>query len=156
MIIRRAKLSDMDRINEMLFQICLIHHNDRPDLFKKGAKKYTDEQLEKIILDDNTPVLVAVDEDEEILGYSFCIFQQHANSNHLTDIKTLYIDDLCVDEIYRGRHIGKALYEASVAYAREHGCYNVTMNVWGRNEDALKFYEACGLKVQKIGMELIL
>lgn len=156
MIIRRAKLSDMDRINEMLFQICLIHHNDRSDLFKKGAKKYTDEQLEKIILDDNTPVLVAVDEDEEILGYSFCIFQQHANSNHLTDIKTLYIDDLCVDEIYRGRHIGKALYEASVAYAREHGCYNVTMNVWGRNEDALKFYEACGLKVQKIGMELIL
>ena len=74
----------------------------------------------------------------------------------MTDIKTIYIDDLCVDENLRGQHIGRALYDSVLAFAREQGCYNVTLNVWCCNEKAMKFYEACGLKPQKIGMEVIL
>ena len=105
-----------------------------------------------------TPVrfFVAVNDSQKVLGYAFCIFQQHLNDNILTDIKTLYIDDLCVDEQLRGQHIGKALYEAVLAFARESGCYNVTLNVWSLNEPAMKFYEKCGLKPQKVGMETIL
>ena len=74
----------------------------------------------------------------------------------MTDIKTLYIDDLCVDEVARGAHIGKALYEYVVNYAKKQGYYNVTLNVWADNINAVKFYEKIGLKVQKIGMENIL
>ena len=74
----------------------------------------------------------------------------------MTDIKTLYIDDLCVDESARGTHIGKALYESVLDYARKTGCYNVTLNVWAGNVGALKFYEKAGLEIQKIGMEKIL
>ena len=91
-----------------------------------------------------------------MLGYAFCIFQQHLNNNILTDIKTLYIDDLCVDETIRGQHIGSSLYQAVLAFAREQGCYNVTLNVWSCNTSAIKFYEAMGLKPQKVGMEVIL
>lgn len=156
MEIRRAKEQDMDGINSLLLQVCLVHHKGRPDLFKYGAKKYTDEQLKAIIHDDKRPILVAVNEKEDVLGYAFCIFQQHEHDNILTDIKTLYIDDLCVDESLRGQHIGKQLYEAVLAYAGENGCYNVTLNVWSLNEPAMKFYEACGLKPQKVGMETIL
>lgn len=156
MAIRRAEEKDMKRINELLFQVCLVHHNGRPDLFRYGARKYTDAQLREIIHDDSRPILVAVDEEDRVLGYAFCIFQQHTDSNMLTDIKTLYLDDLCVDEAIRGQHIGRALYEAVVAFAREHGCYNVTLNVWSCNESAMRFYEACGLKPQKVGMEKIL
>lgn len=156
MEIRRAKEQDMDGINSLLLQVCLVHHKGRPDLFKYGAKKYTDEQLKAIIHDDKRPILVTVNEKEDVLGYAFCIFQQHEHDNILTDIKTLYIDDLCVDETLRGQHIGKQLYEAVLAYAGENGCYNVTLNVWSLNEPAMKFYEACGLKPQKVGMETIL
>lgn len=156
MNIRRAKAQDMDGINKLLLQVCLVHHKGRPDLFKYGAKKYTDEELLAIILDDMRPIFVAVDEQENVLGYAFCIFQQHLNNNILTDIKTLYIDDLCVDENTRGKHIGKQLYDAVLFFAKENGCYNVTLNVWSLNEGAMKFYEACGLKPQKIGMETIL
>ena len=74
----------------------------------------------------------------------------------MTDIKTLYIDDLCVDEMRRGEHIGKMLYDFAVAFAKESGCYNLTLNVWSCNESAMRFYEKCGLKPQKVGMELIL
>ena len=156
MNIRRAKNTDMDGINNLLEQVLMVHHNGRPDLFKSGAKKYTDAELELIIADDRKPIFVAVDDKEQVLGYAFCLFQQHINNNILTDIKTLYIDDLCVDENLRGQHIGKQLYEYVLNFAREQGCYNVTLNVWVCNESARKFYEKCGLVPQKIGMEKIL
>ncbi len=156
MEIRRAREQDMEGINRLLKQVCLVHHKGRPDLFKYGAKKYTDDQLRAIIHDDSSPIFTALDEKGNVAGYAFCIFQQHLDSNILTDIKTLYIDDLCVDENLRGQHIGRSLYEAVLAFAQKQGCYNVTLNVWSLNEPAMKFYEACGLKPQKIGMEVIL
>jgi ribosomal protein S18 acetylase RimI-like enzyme len=156
MNIRRAELKDIPGINNLLRQVLMVHHNGRPDLFKAGAKKYTDEQLAELIQDDTKPIFVCVDELEEVLGYAFCVWQQHLNNEILTDVKTLYIDDLCVDETRRGQHIGKSLYEYVLAYAKEKNFYNVTLNVWSLNESAMKFYEACGLKTQKIGMEHIL
>ncbi len=156
MEIRRAEERDLEGINRLLMQVCLVHHKGRPDLFRYGAKKYTDEQLKEIIRDAQRPIFVAADENQNILGYAFCIFQQHKNDNILTDIKTLYIDDLCVEENQRGQHIGSSLYQAVYAFAKQNYCYNVTLNVWSLNESAIKFYEACGLKPQKIGMEVIL
>lgn len=156
MIIRRATKGDMEGINKLLYQVCRVHYLGRPDLFRDGAKKYDDAELEAIIEDDKRPVLVATDDENTLLGYAFCVFQKHEESKALTDIKTLYIDDLCVDEERRGQHIGTSLYEAVLEYAREHACYNVTLNVYSCNESAMKFYEACGLKPQKVGMEVIL
>ena len=156
MEIRRAKEQDMDGINKLLLQVCLVHHKGRPDLFKYGAKKYTDDQLKAIIRDDSRPIFTAVSEDGNVLGYAFCVFQQLIGDNILTDIKTLYIDDLCVDETLRGKHIGSQLYNYVLSYAKKAGCYNVTLNVWSCNESAMKFYQACGLKPQKVGMETIL
>ena len=96
------------------------------------------------------------EKDGMVSGYAFCIHQQHINDNNLTDIRTLYIDDLCVDEASRGMHVGRALYDHVVSYARENGYYNVTLNVWAGNDSAMRFYESVGLKVQKVGMEKIL
>lgn len=156
MTIRRANENDMAGINCLLKQVLTVHHNGRPDLFKAGAKKYTDEELREILHDDGKPIFVAVDAQEEVQGYAFCVFQQHIGDNILTDIKSLYIDDLCVDENRRGQHIGRQLYEYVLDFARRSGCYNVTLNVWACNESALRFYEKCGLKPQKVGMETIL
>ncbi len=156
MNIRRALPSDIPGINRLLRQVLMVHHDGRPDLFKANAKKYTDEQLAGLLIDDMRPVFVAVDENNHVLGYAFCIFEQHIGHNVLTDIKTLYIDDLCVDESVRGRRIGRSLYDYVLDFARQAGCYNLTLNVWACNEGAMKFYERCGLKPQKVGMEQIL
>ena len=156
MDIRRATESDMAGLNNLLNQVLMVHHKGRPDIFKANCKKYTDEELLGIIADDSRPIFVAADEDGAVMGYAFCVFQQHKDNNILTDIKTLYIDDLCVDENIRGRHIGRSLYDYVVDFAKNSGCYNVTLNVWSLNEGAMKFYEKCGLKPQKIGMEIIL
>jgi ribosomal protein S18 acetylase RimI-like enzyme len=154
-MIRYAREKDISKIMDLLSQVCLVHHNGRPDIFKIGTK-YAKEELKLMLNDEKRPILVSTDENDEVLGYCFCIYQQHYNNSILTDIKTLYIDDLCVDETFRGMSIGKELYNAAVNLARESGCYNLTLNVWSCNASALGFYEKMGLVPQKIGMELIL
>lgn len=155
MKIIRAEEKHMGGINKLLNQVLMVHHNGRPDLFKANVKKYTDDELKNILKDEKRPIFVGVNDKDEVLGYAFCVMQQHLNNNILTDIKTLYIDDLCVDEQIRGQHIGKQLYEYVLEYAKKEGCYNVTLNVWTCNEGAMKFYEKCGLVPQKIGMEVL-
>ena len=116
----------------------------------------TDAELERLLQDDSRPVFVAVDENDRVLGYVFCIFEQYVGDQLRTDVKTLYIDDLCVREDLRGRGVGRALFDFAAAFARENGCHNLTLNVWALNPGARAFYEKCGMKPQKIGMETIL
>ncbi len=154
-MVRKALEKDIPKIEDLLAQVCLVHHKGRPDIFNVG-RKYSSEELTVILKDESRPILVSVDENDEVMGYCFCIYQQHVNNSVLTDIKTLYIDDLCVDERLRGRHIGKELYEAAVKLAKDSGCYNLTLNVWCCNPSAMKFYESQGLVPQKISMERLL
>ena len=153
MNIRRAETRDADRINELLFQVAKIHANGRPDIFKTATKKYSDEELIKIIGNDDSPIFVATDENDYILGYAFCIFEEIKDSVLLKDKKTLYIDDICVDENSRGKHVGQSLYDFVENFAEEKGFDNITLNVWSFNESAYKFYENCGMTPLKITME---
>lgn len=156
MTVRFACEKDIPQMNSLLYQVERVHQQGRPDLFKEGAKKYTDNELKDMLKDKTKPIFAAVDENDVMKGYAFCVFQEHKGDNVLTDIKTLYIDDLCVDENCRGQHIGSVLYEAVKKFAKEQGCYNVTLNVWECNPSARKFYEKAGLKTYKTGMEVIL
>ena len=152
--IRKAENRDIPRILELLSQVLEVHAAGRPDLFKSGTTKYDETELAEIIADTERPIFVGV-RDGVVLGYAFCVFQRHRERN-APSYTTLYIDDLCVDEKSRGLHVGKSLYEYVLGFAKNNGCYNVTLNVWTCNESAMKFYEKCGLQVQKIGMEKIL
>ena len=156
MKIRRAQTGDIPRLGELLVQVCRVHSQGRPDLFRADGRKYSDQQLRALLEDPDRPVLVAVDEADRVLGYAFCVYQRRRGEGALQDMTTLYLDDLCVDEACRGRHVGRALYEAVLELAKNAGCYNVTLNVWSCNDSARRFYERCGLHVQKIGMETIL
>lgn len=153
MKIRRAEIKDSDRINELLFQVAEIHANGRPDIFKTATKKYSDQELIEIIGNDDSPIFVATDENDYVLGYAFCVFEITKDNLLLQDRKTLYIDDICVDESHRGKHIGKMLYDYVLCFAKENEFDNITLNVWAFNEGACKFYENCGMTPLKITME---
>ncbi|MDE6262019.1 MAG: GNAT family N-acetyltransferase [Muribaculaceae bacterium] len=154
--IRPAKHSDAEAIMRLLRQVNDVHADGRPDLFIHGKTKYNSEELEGIIDNPQTPIFVGETESGEIAGYCFCMVQDHTGSNNLRGIKTLYIDDLCIDERMRGQHIGHQIYDYVKSYAREQGFYNLTLNVWSCNPGAMRFYESLGLKPQKIGMEAVL
>ncbi len=153
-MIRKANKEDIHRIIDLLHQVNMVHHKIRPDLFKPHTTKYSEQELESILTDNNTPVFVY--DDEVVLGYAFCQITEHKNDLLLQDTKTLYIDDICVDEKARGKHVGKALYEYVRDYARSIECNNITLNVWEGNDPALHFYRNMGMQVQKTTMEVIL
>lgn len=154
--IRKAEERDCPEIMELLHQVNDIHADGRPDLFIHGCTKYTPEELSEIIKNPTTPVFVGINEEGKLAGYCFCIIEDHADSNNIRKVKTLYIDDLCVNECFRGRHVGKTIYTYVKEYAKTEGFFNLTLNVWGRNTGAIKFYESLGMQIQKIGMEEIL
>ena len=155
MDIRFAQVKDIPGIIALLRQVGEVHHQGRPDIFRTGAQKYGASQIIAMLESSATPIFVAV-EGEAVLGYGFCMFKQYKNDPVIADHSTLYIDDLCVDENRRGQHIGKAIYEEILRYAKMRRCYNVTLNVWSCNPNAMKFYESLGLKPQKVGMEVLL
>ena len=154
MKVRKAERADIPSLLRLLYQVHAVHAEGRPDLFKRGCKKYTEEDLEKILANEKTPVLVY--DDGGVLGYAFCVLEEIKESPSLVDRKSLYIDDVCVDENERGKHIGKTLYEAVIGLAEEKGCYHVTLNVWDLNAGAMRFYEALGMTPLKVTMEKIL
>ena len=153
-MIRRATLADIDRLNDMLLQVQRLHAEGRPDIFqlRPGAKKYTSEELAAILADDDTPVFVYEDSGL-VMGYAFCIYQVTKETDSLCGRKVLYLDDLCVDEPYRGRHIGRKLYEFVLDTARANGCDSVTLNVWRVNPSAERFYQSMGMQPLKTMME---
>ena len=155
MEIRRACESDLAGVHELLSQVLAVHAEGRPDLFREGTRKYTDDELLAIFADDSRPVFVAV-EGDAVLGHAFCEVQDFRGSNNMQPILSIYIDDICVDEKCRGKRVGTALYQHVLDYARELGCYNVTLNVWTCNPGAQRFYEAMGMTPLKTCLEQVL
>ena len=152
-LIRPAEPRDLEAVNSLLRQVLAVHHKGRPDLFRPEGKKYTDDELLAIFANPDTPVFV-YDKDRAVLGYVFCDIQ-HPSSGALEPIKTLYVDDLCVDSKARGEGIGTALFNYVKEYAREKGCHNITLHVWECNPGAKAFYESLGLTPQYTSLELI-
>jgi ribosomal protein S18 acetylase RimI-like enzyme len=151
-MIRKANKGDIQRIIELLHQVNMVHHVLRPDLFKPHTTKYGEQELESMLDDDSKPIFVY--DDEMVLGYAFCQITEVKDHQLLENIKTLYIDDICVDENARGKHVGKALYEYVHDYAQSIGCNNITLNVWEGNDPAWHFYKNMGMQVQKTTMEI--
>ena len=156
MKIRRAEKKDIPQIMELLGQVLQIHADIRPDIFIPGTTKYTNAQLEEMLKDETKPIYVAVDEEDLCLGYAFCQLKEQPFSNNMVQFKSLFIDDLCVDQKTRGQHVGEKLFEHVKSEAKRLGCYEVTLNVWAGNTSAEKFYEKMGLKTKERQMEYIL
>lgn len=155
MEIRFAEIEDVPGILQLLKQVGQVHHLGRPDIFRAGAQKYGASQVIAMLNKPRNPIFVAV-EGEAVVGYCFCMVKVHEKDPVIADYTELYIDDLCIDETRRGQRIGTKLYETACRYAKQQGCYSVTLNVWSCNESAMAFYENLGLKPQKVGMEYIL
>lgn len=147
-------------MHQLLSQVLEVHAAGRPDLFRSGTRKYTDDELLGIFADDTHPVFVAVEQgadgSERVLGHAFCEVQDFRGSNNMQPIVSLYIDDICVDASSRRKGVGRALYQHVIGFARELGCHNVTLNVWACNSGAQRFYEAMGMTTLKTCLEQVL
>ena len=154
--IRRASEKDIPRLHVLLEQVLQIHAGIRPDIFIPGTTKYTDDELREMVRDDENPIYVAADERDVCVGYAFCQLREQPFSNNMVPFRSLFIDDLCVDEKTRGQHVGESLFAFVKEEAKRLGCYEVQLNVWEGNTAAEKFYEKMRMKTKERRMEYIL
>ena len=152
MLIRPAETADIPDILRLLVQVCDVHAEIRPDIFKLGGVKYTEAEIPQILADKSRPIWCAV-EDDKFLGYCFCQWKEYRDSSVVTDRKELYIDDLCVDETARGQGVATALFRFVTDIAKAEGAKFITLNVWQGNS-AMNFYEKMGMKPRKVFMDL--
>lgn len=154
--VRRAEVRDIPAIERLLLQVDMVHHRGRPDLFRGPAVKYDAPALVSLLRDENTAVFVCENDSGAVVGHAFCELQSEAGNAVLHPVRTLYIDDICVDELHRRQGVGKLLYETVLQYAAEQNCYHVTLNVWACNPGAEAFYKALGMGVMKTTLETVL
>ncbi len=150
-----ARQAHIPGMLELLRQVGQVHAQGRPELFRGDCLKYDEAALEALLEDPDRPIWIA-EEAGQVLGYCFCVHKRTCGSTVLQDHHSLYIDDLCVREGFRGQGIGTSLYRRVQDYARAQGCQSVTLNVWAFNEGALRFYRQLGMTPQKTIMEALL
>ena len=153
-MIRLATTNDIPRLLELLHQVNMVHYERRPDIFKPHTTKYNAEQLQDLLTQPDKAIFVY--EDEGVQGYAFVQMEDVHDDILLQDMRTLYIDDICVDEQARGKHVGKQLFEHVRAYAEKLVCGAITLNVWEGNDAAMAFYRKLGMSVRKTCMEMMI
>ena len=155
MQIRRAEIQDVPQLLRLLHQVLELHAQLRPDIFRSGTTKYTEDELYTMLRVDTRAIYVAA-ESGRILGYAFCILRSQPFSNNMVQFQSLFIDDLCVDQDARGQGVGHKLFDYLRGEAKRLQCYELTLNVWEGNDSARRFYENLGMRPKETQMELIL
>lgn len=64
------------------------------------------------------------------------------------------IEGVRVDDAYRGKQIGRRLFEWAIEEARRHGCHMVQLTADKTRPDAHRFYESLGFTASHLGMKL--
>ena len=159
--VRPLEAQDIPKVMDLLVQVNLVHYNGRPDIFKKDTKITAEDVEHNFVGSEMNPVFVCVGVDdagnETVLGHAFCEIHENLGNSVLQAKRSLYIDDICVDEESRGQGIGRKLYEYVLSYAEKDGDFdNILLNVWAFNEAAYNFYTELGMKPQRIFMEKVL
>ncbi len=143
--VRRAVPDDRIGIMPLQKEIADIHYNGRPDLFRTEARYYSEADFMYKLNHPDHRIFIA-ETDGEIAGYVFAVIKRAKNHPTYVDFDQFYIDDICVLEKFRRNGVATLLFERCRTQARADGCYNIELNVFCFNEDAIAFYEKMGMK----------
>ena len=160
MNIRRANINDIDNnLLNIFIDGFEFHLNGRKDIFDNNKKnddlkKDLDQKKQQlqlyrlqnlINLIENKNVLVA-EKNNNILG--FIIFEIKDKCS-----KTLWIDQLVVDEKERGKGISSLLIKKAEEIAKKEKCIRVEFCCWSFNKRANEIYNHLGFKEQRVIFE---
>ena len=144
--IREVKNEDIKELLNVYIQGYRYHQEGRNDIFVN----LSDEELEKDLINNlNELSTIVLIKDNKIVGYlSYKIKGEYK--------KKLDIDQLVIEENYRGQGLGKKLVEQAKVIAKENNCTRIELNCWLFNKNALSMYEHIGFERQRIIYEMSL
>lgn len=154
MKIRQAKIEDKKELIEMLMQAQELHCRNRPDIFKKTTKKEVESEVIEVLESKERKMIVVVNDEEKVCGLVIFRIKEVENHVNLNNAKILYVEKIVVDKKCQRQGIGTLLMQEINKVARELNCNRIELSCWSFNKKAIEFYESCGMKVQRLNMEI--
>ncbi|WP_299121799.1 GNAT family N-acetyltransferase [uncultured Winogradskyella sp.] len=135
---RVATKKDMPRVLELINQLAMFEK-------EPYAVEVTLTDLERDGFGDNPKFTCFVSEiDNSVEGIAL-VYPRYSTWKGTV----LHLEDLIVNEKYRGRGIGTQLLDAVVKYGKKTGVKRISWEVLDWNEPAIKFYESKGANVMR-------
>lgn len=153
MNIRNVRKEDKNEVVKILLQIQELHRKERADIFKKVSNEDVQKEFDNL-LENNEKIIVVVDEKDKVRGLAEVSIRKIENSVNMKNSKVMYIRKIGVDEEFRRKGVGKLLIEEVKKEAKKFDCSRVELSCCIFNKDAIKFYEAQGMSVQRLNMEM--
>ncbi len=134
--IRRATKEDMGSVLRLINE--LAAHEKKPN-----AVILTEEQLKKDGFGDQKMFTCFLAEaDDQVVGMALVYYRYSTWKG-----KTVHLEDLIVNENYRGKGIGMLLYKQVMRFALDQGVKRVECVVGDYNTNALEFYKSTGASI---------
>ena len=144
-LIREIKKEDYPAIDRLLNQLHKVHVDGRPELFFPEEHSLSKDSFENLISNKEI-ISILAEKDHKVVGV--CIVSM-LNKSGMVQMKTAYVDELVVDENFRRRGIGRALFSEAERRAKKLGAKRIDLMVWSFNETALHAYDSYGMTPQR-------
>lgn len=154
MKIRNAKIEDKKELKEILIQAQELHYNNRPDIFRKMTPKEVEKEIMEVLENKERKMIVAANENDKVCGLVIFKIKEIKNNTNLKDARILHIGKIVVDEKGRRKGTGKLMMEEINRISKKLKCDRIELNCWSFNEDAIEFYKAQGMKIQRLNFEM--
>lgn len=148
-MIRKAKRKDYLSICELATNLHNIHHELRPEHYRKVNCAMELEKFQELIEEER---IIILEKQKHILGYAEIEIKKQG-SNLECDATIFHIRSLIIKEPYRANGLGKEFFKELETYAKKKNCTQIQLLADEENKRAQKFYETIGLKVQTLKYE---
>jgi ribosomal protein S18 acetylase RimI-like enzyme len=155
-LIQRAVTGDYEIIKSILNESDLIHLQALPEIFKdpKG-NSWDKDYVISLINNLNSDIFLAKDE-KKIVGVMVLIVKSSQNLAILKTRQFVALDCISIKEQYQNRGIGKMLLKKMEDWAYEKGIFQIELNVYEFNYNAIRLYKNLGFRTYSRRMIKIL
>lgn len=141
--IREGTLKDSDPFDRLFGQVEKLHRENLPSRFVEPSSEYPKAQLAEILSNGQSRLFIA-ESGQDVVGLIVLQIKQYPPIPIVKPGRFVSIEQLVVDEGYRGRGIGKLLMNHAEIFAKSEGISELELNVWNFNGSARLFYERLG------------
>lgn len=153
MIIRPITAQDCATVLHLFQQVHDLHAAARPDTYRPSPQAM-DEGYFHSLLQSTDALLFGAEEAGQLVGFLHMTIKHTPNNRLVMPRSILYVEELVVEQAYRGKGIATALFAWVRQTAREQAVDDIELMVWGFNRSAIGFYEKMGMQVKNLKMEM--
>lgn len=146
--IRKASRDDLSKLLELEQKIV---DSERPyySFIKENNVTYYD--LQSLISDDDS-YLIVIESGTEIIGSGYA--QMRTSRSCFTHNSHCYLGFIYLEPDYRGKSIGSRILNTLKEWGMKKGTKHFQLDVYSKNESAIRAYKKAGFNEVSVKMEL--